>query len=83
MSSNRMANAWQPRSDTCREGRAVYLRVRKGEHQVPATPAGLYLSQLAFEQSHVRGGREDDVLTRRQSVNEPQASGLGLGNERT
>lgn len=57
--------------------------MRKGERQVPATPMGLYLSQLAFEQGHVRGGREDDVLTRRQSVNEPQASGLGLGNERT
>lgn len=58
-------------------------RVRKAEHQVPTPVTGLYLSQLAFEQGHVRGRREDDVLTRRQSVNKPQASGLGLCYECT
>lgn len=49
----------------------------------PASEMSLYLSQLAFEQRHVGGGREDDVLTRRQSVNKPQASGLGLCYEST
>lgn len=83
MSSNRMANAWQPRSDTCRERSAACWRVRQVEHQVPATVTGLYLSQLAFEQGDVRGRREDDVLTGRQSVNKPQASGLGLCYECT
>lgn len=40
-----------------------------------------YLSQLAFEQSEVAGGGEDDVLARGESVNKPQASGLGLSDE--
>lgn len=40
-----------------------------------------YLSQLALEQSEVAGGGEDDVLTGGESVNKPQASGLGLGDE--
>lgn len=83
MSSNRMANAWQPRSDTCRERSAMCLGVKKKADQVPASVMSLYLSQLAFEQRHIRGGREDDVLTRRQSVNKPQASRLGLCYEST
>ncbi len=43
----------------------------------------IYLSQLAFEQCQVTGRREDDVLTRRKGVHEPQASRLGLRYERT
>lgn len=43
----------------------------------------IYLSQLAFEQCKVTGRREDDVLTRREGVNKPQASGLGLHYQST
>lgn len=56
---------------------------KKKADQVPASGMSLYLSQLAFEQRHIRGGREDNVLTRRQSVNKPQASRLGLCYEST
>lgn len=76
MSSKRRAKAWQPRSDTWRE--AGVLCVWGGKTRRVRPPVSPYLSQLAFEQRHVRGGREDDVLTRRQSVHEAQASGPGL-----
>lgn len=81
MSSNRMANAWQPRSDTCGERSVCVCVLCVWEFK--KSNQGPYLSQLAFEQRHIRGGREDDVLTRRQSVNKPQASGLGLCYEST
>lgn len=49
----------------------------------PASEMSLYLSQLAFKQRYIGGGREDDVLAGGQSVNKPQASGLGLCYEST
>lgn len=42
---------------------------------------GIYLSQFALEQRQITGRREDDVLTRREGVDKPQTSGLGLWYE--
>lgn len=69
-----------------REEGCVFWEAEKSRSSTPPTPASemsLYLSQLAFQQRYIGRGREDDVLAGGQSVNKPQASGLGLCYEST
>lgn len=53
------------------------------KRDIPVVFITSYLSKLAFEQCHVTGRGEDDVLTRREGVDKPQASRLGLSYEST
>lgn len=66
-----------------REEGCVFWELKKAPPPPRASKMSLYLSQLAFEQHYIGGGREDDVLAGGQSVNKPQASGLGLCYEST